>query len=54
MKCPVCGSDCEADFVDVGVGEIQSGPYVCQNMKCRWIEPSILDEMIKSINEGSK
>lgn len=29
--CPYCGAeDCEADWVDVGVGEIQCGPYYCE------------------------
>lgn len=28
-KCPYCGTPCEADFVDVGVGMIQCGPYHC-------------------------
>lgn len=28
--CPYCGNtDCEADWTDVGVGLVQSGPYVC-------------------------
>lgn len=28
--CPYCKcKDCEADFVDVGVGMIQCGPYYC-------------------------
>lgn len=28
-KCPYCGSECEADWVDVGVGMVQCGPYHC-------------------------
>ncbi len=32
MKCPWCGStDVTCDTVDVGVGEMQSGPYGCEN-----------------------
>jgi len=27
--CPYCGTPCEADFVDVGVGMQQVGPYGC-------------------------
>ena len=28
--CPYCGYDqCTAETVDIGVGEIQSGPYGC-------------------------
>ncbi|MDT2173304.1 hypothetical protein [Paenibacillus larvae] len=29
-ECPYCGSECEADWVDVGVGMVQCGPYHCQ------------------------
>ena len=36
IQCPKCGGPCEADFVDIGVGEQQSGPYSCQ--ECGWIE----------------
>lgn len=28
-KCPYCGGECEADWVDVGVGMVQCGPYYC-------------------------
>jgi hypothetical protein len=28
-RCPYCGSRCEADFVDIGVGYQQCGPYHC-------------------------
>ena len=28
-KCPYCGDDCDADWVDVGVGMTQCGPYHC-------------------------
>jgi hypothetical protein len=28
--CPYCGLPCEADFVDIGVGYQQCGPYHCQ------------------------
>ena len=30
VPCPYCASPCEADFVDVGVGFTQCGPYHCQ------------------------
>lgn len=29
--CPYCGTICRADFVDVGVGFTQCGPYHCDN-----------------------
>ena len=27
--CPYCGEECFADFVDIGVGCVQCGPYYC-------------------------
>lgn len=30
-NCPYCNSVCEADWVDVGVGMVQCGPYYCTN-----------------------
>ena len=29
-NCPYCGAKCFADFVDIGVGYQQCGPYHCQ------------------------
>jgi hypothetical protein len=29
-RCPYCNTYCHADFVDVGVGFIQCGPYHCE------------------------
>lgn len=28
-SCPYCGAECECDWVDVGVGLVQCGPYHC-------------------------
>jgi hypothetical protein len=28
-QCPYCGATCHADFVDIGVGMTQCGPYHC-------------------------
>lgn len=36
MKCPNCGGECERDMVDVGVGEMPSGPWGCP--ECQWVE----------------
>lgn len=36
MNCPRCGAECERDTVDVGVGEIPSGPWGC--FECHWAE----------------
>lgn len=30
-KCPYCGTECEADWVDNGLGMVQCGPYYCEN-----------------------
>jgi len=38
--CPYCGAkDCEADWVDVGVGHVQCGPFVCMNCGASSIGP---------------
>lgn len=34
--CPYCGTECEAEFVDIGVGEQQCGPFHCEN--CHAVE----------------
>jgi hypothetical protein len=45
IKCPYCGSDCHADFTDVGVGYQQTGPYGCD--LCHAVEMSA-DELYRS------
>lgn len=40
--CPYCGTICRADFVDVGVGMTQCGPYHCD--KCHASEIGPYDE----------
>lgn len=39
-KCPYCGATCHADFVDVGVGFIQCGPYHCERCRASEIGPN--------------
>jgi len=39
MNCPYCGIACDADFVDVGVGYVQCGPYHCHGCKSSQIGP---------------
>lgn len=34
--CPACGGPVEAEFVDIGVGSEQCGPYSCE--KCHWVQ----------------
>ena len=38
-KCPYCSEPCEADFVDIGVGFQQCGPYHCLNCGASEIGP---------------
>ena len=47
--CPYCGaSDCEADWVDVGIGLCQCGPYHC--LDCLAIEIGSADGKVE-LNE---
>lgn len=41
-RCPYCGALCCADFVDVGVGMVQCGPYHCE--KCGASEIGAYDD----------
>lgn len=38
-KCPYCGGECEADFVDVGPGMVQCGPFHCDQCRASQIGP---------------
>lgn len=38
-NCPYCGTVCRADFVDVGVGFTQCGPYHCEACESSEIGP---------------
>ena len=37
--CPYCGAEMEADWVDVGVGVVQCGPYHCDGCYASEIGP---------------
>lgn len=39
MPCPYCGARTEADWVDVGVGFRQSGPFYCDSCGASEIGP---------------
>jgi len=39
MKCPYCGTEAEAEFVDIGVGMQQCTPYGCPNCQALEIGP---------------
>ena len=47
-NCPIC----YAEFVDVGVGNIQSGPYLCEECHAIQISPYDYDE--KNLTEEEK
>jgi hypothetical protein len=38
-RCPYCGALCMADFVDIGVGYTQCGPYHCEACHASEIGP---------------
>lgn len=42
-NCPYCGSECEADWVDVGVGSVQCAPYHCESCGSSEIGPELSD-----------
>ncbi len=39
MNCPYCGGDADCETVDVGVGNIQCTPYICENCWSEEISP---------------
>lgn len=51
MKCPECGKECEADFVDNGIGMQRCGPWVCNpdSGGCGWVE-----EQPPDVKEGGE
>lgn len=49
--CPYCGEQCEADWCDVGVGMIQSGPYHCTS--CLAVERGPFDEDREDYDENT-
>jgi len=46
--CPQCGGELECDMVDIGVGEMQVGPWGCP--ACHWFEGKG-DEDLKAESE---
>lgn len=43
-KCPYCNLPVEADWVDVGVGMVQCGPYHCEECGASEIGPERFDD----------
>lgn len=41
-KCPYCGTECHAEFVDIGVGMQQVSPYACD--ECHAVQVGIYDD----------
>lgn len=39
-NCPYCETECEADWVDVGVGFVQCGPFYCIECEASQIGPN--------------
>lgn len=50
QDCPYCQSEMEADFVDVGVGMVQCGPYHCYDCGASEIGPELNDWYCKDRN----
>lgn len=40
-ECPYCGNECQADFVDNGIGMVQCGPYHCFSCGASEIGPEM-------------
>ena len=49
-ECPYCGEECEADFVDNGIGMAQCGPYHCFNCGASEIGPEMEFEELEDEN----
>ncbi|MCU5058949.1 hypothetical protein OB978_24745 [Bacillus cereus] len=43
QECPYCKTEMEADWVDVGVGMVQCGPYHCESCHASEIGPELYD-----------
>lgn len=50
-ECPYCGANCTAEFVDIGVGMQQAGPYVCD--ECHAIEAGPFDARTEDVDANT-
>lgn len=50
-NCPYCGTPCECDTVDVGVGFVQCGPYHCDECGASEIGPEQFDKNFSATRE---
>lgn len=39
-RCPYCGDEMQAEFVDIGIGMQQCGPYICLTCEAYEIGPN--------------
>jgi len=49
--CPYCGTICRADFVDIGVGFQQCGPYHCEQCGASEIGPSDDERVLTELEQ---
>lgn len=52
-RCPYCQALCCADFVDVGVGYIQCGPFHCESCRASQIGPNDDPRPLSPIEEDT-
>jgi hypothetical protein len=50
-ECPYCGTLTWADFVDIGLGFIQCGPYHCDNCQAYEIGPYDKEKVLSEEEE---
>lgn len=50
MNCPYCDGVCHADHVDVGVGMMKCGPYLCEDCGANEIGPEMKFEELTDEN----
>lgn len=53
QNCPYCGTVCRADFVDIGVGYQQCGPYHCEECFALQIGPHDKERTLSKNEEGT-
>jgi len=49
MNCPNCGCETEQEMVDVGVGMVPCGPYVCP--MCFWLENILEEDIFRCLDD---
>lgn len=54
LPCPYCGCNMDADWVDVGVGLVQCGPYHCFSCGASEIGPEIYEPRFEASQDEIK